>query len=379
MDNAASHLEEEFMHLVQHAFRYLCQPVLLSCLAVVALPASAFQLSPSGTPLERHQVRINAAWYQRYTTNVAAWGVYQFTHPVHEEITQYIFGCDIDEDGCSDPSIEFAPNSVLAGVRWNDDPPFRLSSTSIPECRAEQTIRVVTQPTCWYKLFKHAEARSKTTYFDGKSKRWNMMYRSHFGDLQFLHAMASRDGEPAEVTRKRILMWAEFSWGVATGQIPGSTPLRDVKIDEFGEFFGNSGQDVLTLYTLGNSALRRALRDLAFGSLLHLVEDSFAYGHADRAPPVAGATCPGSDLPHPGNIRSFRSYTNQDHKKHGAHDSRESYRARLEMKPNVIDVGKVLVEKYDRQEPWSSVAGYLQCLFEVEKGSEPASAGDGLM
>ena len=51
------------MHLVQHAFRYLCQPVLLSCLAVVALPASAFQLSPSGTPLERHQVRINAAWY----------------------------------------------------------------------------------------------------------------------------------------------------------------------------------------------------------------------------------------------------------------------------------------------------------------------------
>ena len=205
------------------------------------------------------------------------------------------------------------------------------------------------------------------------------MYRSHFGDLQFLHAMASKDGETAEVTRKRIVMWAEFSWNVATGQIPSATLLTDVKIDEFSEFFGNSGQDVLTLYTLGNSSLRRNIRDVAFGSLLHLVEDSFAFGHADRAPPIAGTTCPGSDLAHPGTIRLFRSYTNQDHKKHGAHDSRDSYRSRLGMKPDVVDVGKVLVDKYDRQELWSSVAGYFQCLFEVETDNKPASAGDGLM
>lgn len=366
------------MRVSEQAHWYFRWPLVLACLVGIASPAAAFQLSPSGTPLERHQVKVNAAWYQRYTTNVASWGVYQFTHPVHEEITQYIFGCDIDEEGCSDPAMEFAPNSILAGVRWNDDPPFRLSSTSIPECRAEQTVRVVTQPICWYKLFKHAEARSKTTYFDGKSKRWNMMYRSHFGDLQFLHAMASKDGELAAVTRRRILMWAEFSWDVATGQIPSATLLTDVKIDDFEEFFGNSGQDVLTLYTLGNSALRRNIRDVAFGSLLHLVEDSFAFGHADRAPPVAGTTCPDSGLPHPGVIRSFRSYTNQDHKKHGLHDSRDSYRARLEMKPNVVDVGKILVDKYDRQEPWSSMAGYFQCLFDLENDNQPASAGDGL-
>lgn len=367
------------MRLIPPVFRSRRCAILMPILTAMALPASAFQLSPSGTPLERHQVKINAAWYQRYTTNVASWGVYQFTHPVHEEITQYIFGCDTDEEGCSDPTMEFAPNSILAGVRWNDDPPFMVSSTSIPECRAEQTIRVVTQPTCWHKLFKHAEKRSKSTFFDGKSKRWNMMYRSHFGDLQFLHAMAARDGEPAELTRKRILMWAEFSWGVATGQIPRATLLKDVRVDGFDEFFGKSGQDVLTLYTLGNSALRRHLRDLAFGSLLHLVEDSFAFGHADRAPPATGTNCPGSDLPHPGVIRSFRSYTNQDHKKHGAHDSRESYRSRLDMKPNVVDVGKVLVDQYDRQAPWNSVAGYFECIFDVENGATPASAGDGFM
>jgi hypothetical protein len=351
---------------------------LYALVAAFGTSAFAFQLSPSGTVLERHQVKTNAAWYQRYTSNVATWGVYQFTHPVHEEITQLIFDCDADGSGCSNPEIGFAPVPVIAGVRWNDDPPFRLSTTGIAECRSEQTIRVVTQPTCWYKLFKHAETRSHTTYFDGKSKRWNIMYRSHFGDLQFLHAMASRDGESAEVTRKRVLMWAEFAWSVATGKIESATLLKNVQIGEFGVFFGESGQSVLDLYTLGNSSLRRSIREVAFGSLLHVVEDSFAFGHADRAPPVAGVKCAGSDFPQPGRIRSFRSYTSQDHKKHGAHDSLESLRTGLSVSPNVVDVGKVLLAMYDKGEPWTLVGNYLQCVFEVENGETPATAGDGL-
>lgn len=342
-------------------------------------PAFAYQLSPSGTVLERHQVKTNAAWYQRYTSGVATWGVYQFTHPVHEEITQLIFGCDADGEGCSNPDIGFAPVPILAGVRWNDDPPFRLSTTGIAECRSEQTIRVVTQPTCWYKLFQHAEKRSRTTYFDGKSKRWNIMYRSHFGDLQFLHAMASKDGEAAATTRKRVLMWAEFAWSVATGKIESTLLLKNVPVSGFGGFFSGSGQSVFDLYTLGNSSLRRSIREVAFGSLLHMVQDSFAFGHADRAPPVAGAKCAGSDYPRPGQIRSFRSYTNQDHKKHGAHDSLNSLRAGLGASPNVVDVGKMLLGMYDKGEPWAVVGSYLECVFEVENEQTPSSAGDGLM
>ena len=89
-----------------------------------------------------------------------------FTHPVHEEITNLIFGCDAAPEACVDPEIGFTPPSVQAGVRWNDDPPFRLDATGIPECHSDQTIRLVTQPVCWYKLFRHAEKRAARTYLE---------------------------------------------------------------------------------------------------------------------------------------------------------------------------------------------------------------------
>lgn len=340
--------------------------------------AAAYQLSPSGTGVERHEVKAKAIWYERFKSGVATWGVYNFTHPVHEEITQLIFGCDTSPDACADPEIEFTPPTVIAGVRWNDDPPFRLATTAIRECRTDQTIRVVTQPICWYHLFRHAEKRARTTYFDGKSKRWNTMYRSHFGDLQFLHAMASRDGEPAGTTRDRILMWAEFAWSVAIGVEKGNTLLRDVKVKGFAGFFPQSGQDVLDLYTLGNRALRRGLGDVAFGSLLHVVQDSFAFAHAERAKPVSGAVCPGTSLPQPGTIRAFRSYSSQDHKKHGDHDSRDAFRNGMQASPNAVDVGKLLLAMYDEKKPWSGVEIYLKCVFTVEDEKVEASPGEDL-
>ncbi len=356
----------------------------LSCfIALVALTigsgaASAYQLSPSGTRVERHEVKAKAIWYDRYKSGVATWGVYNFTHPVHEEITQLIFGCDASPDACADPEMEFTPPTVIAGVRWNDDPPFRLATTGIRECRTEQTIRVVTQPICWYHLFRHAEKRATTTYFDGKSKRWNTMYRSHFGDLQFLHAMASRDGELAGTTRDRVLMWAEFAWSVAIGAEKGNTLLKDIKVKGFAEFFPYSGQDVLDLYTLGNTALRRGLPDVAFGSLLHLVQDSFAFAHAERMNAVPGATCPNTDRPQPGLIRAFRSYSNQDHKKHGTHDARTAFQESIKGTPNAVDVGRILLSMYDERKPWSEVEPYLKCVFAVQNENAEASPGDGL-
>ena len=301
-----------------------------------------------------------------------------FTHPVHEEITNLIFGCDAAPEACVDPEIGFTPPSVQAGVRWNDDPPFRLDATGIPECHSDQTIRLVTQPVCWYKLFRHAEKRAASTYFDGNSKRWNTMYRSQFGDLQFVHAMASRDGETAGVTRDRILMWAEFVWSIVLGELKTDTRLINLPTNGFSAFFPRSGQSVSDLFTLGNSSVRRYIPDVAFGSLLHMVEDSFAFANAERLAPEPGALCPNSGEAHPGVIRSFRSYSNQDHKKHGGFDSRESFQQLLLQSPNVIDVGKVIVALYDQKAAWPSVERYLRCVFEVLDETVPATPGDGL-
>ncbi len=358
-------------------FRRLLGLALAVASQTATFPAQAFSLSPSGTAAERHQAATNAAWYERYISGATLWGIHIFREPVHEEITQRMFGCQL-EAACKDPDNEDAPREVIAGARWNDDPPFKLTTTSISSCRTDNTIRVVTQPTCWYNLFKDAEKKAKTTYFDGQSS-WPILYRSHFGDLQFLHSMASRDGESARETQKRILMWAEFAWSVATGAQNAKTLVKDVKVEGLSAYFARSGQSVADLFTLGNPSLRRGITGVAFGSLLHVVEDSFAFAHADRAAPVSSAKCPGTDYPRPGAIRSFRSYGGQDHKIHGGYDSRASFQASLKNSPTVLDVGQVLVDMYYEQKAGWDVAGpYLQCIFDVENGDAPGAAGEGL-
>ena len=38
-----------------------------------------------------------------------------------------------------------------------------------------------------------------------------LLVRSHFGDMQFLHAMAPRDKQDAISVRENIIVWAEFT------------------------------------------------------------------------------------------------------------------------------------------------------------------------
>src|SRR5262245_8831357 len=138
---------------------------------------------------------------------VAVKGVLHFAEPVHEEITNRIYGCDEDKSICGDPETEFAGPVVQAGVRWNDDPPFRLEEQSYQHssCKVSETIRFTTQPRCWYEIFKYAKRRAEDGEVLDSSSRAPLLARSHFGDLQFLHAMASRDGELAEETSQRIM------------------------------------------------------------------------------------------------------------------------------------------------------------------------------
>lgn len=349
-----------------------------SALILACTSAPAFQLSPTGTLIERQRASLNLPWYQRFQLGIAERGVFNFTHPVHEEITHRIYGCLV-ESACRDPDSEYAPPTVIAGVRWNDDPPFRLNASGISECKVQETVRVITQPVCWYKLFKDAEQKSQTIFFDAGNTGGNLMTRSHFGDLQFLHAMAAKDGEPAATTRERILMWGEFAWGVALGETGGAQRLAEVPVAGFSNFFGKSGWSVQDLFSLGNPALRKHLPDLAFGSVLHVVEDSFALGHVERRDPVAGEQCRASGQPKPGKIASFHSYVHQDHTLHGNYDSPEALaQGLLDPDVNVVTVGRVLKALYEEKRGWADVRNYLDCVFELDDPAAPAGPGAGL-
>lgn len=151
-----------------------------------------------------------------------------------------------------------------------------------------QTIRFSTQPLCWYCLFKDAEKKAQTKKIVGCGKdkdsiHGNLMTRSHFGDLQFLHAMSGTEGVHPGATRAQVLDWLEFAWKVSSGEIKVDTFLRDIPIATIQEHFGCSGWRVVDLYILGyQDKLKRYLREIAFGSVLHTIQDSFAGAHATR-------------------------------------------------------------------------------------------------
>jgi hypothetical protein len=354
-------------------------------LAGLANSAWSWDLSPKGTRFDRDAVKAWAPnWLDGILTALTDKGLPMFKHPVHEEITHRAYECNYEGATiCGDPDAEYATPYVIAGVRWNDDPPFQLNpnqakhtscKTSYKDGRP-MTIRFITQPRCWAELFLAADKQKR----DAK-KRFDLAnqsalpLRSHFGDLQFVHSMASSDGEDPVETRSKILGWAEATWGVVRGKHKLGTWLRDINVPVVQQFFGSSGWRVQDLFTLGDPSLRPYVSDVAFGSLLHMVEDSFAAGHVERMEPANGAKCPGSLHRAPGPIKEFHSYTRQSTSKHADADTRKAF-INNRLTPDVVDVGRTLVALREAEAEWAEVETYLMCVYDLAPGVRNASAG----
>jgi hypothetical protein len=349
-----------------------------SIFLALMVPALAHQLSPVGTQAER---KFAKRWGTTIRAEIAIseTALHKFSDPVHETLTQRIFGCDGDWDDCTDPDLEYAGPYVIAGLRWNDDPVFMLTAgeaASLP-CKTKDTVSFVTQTRCWVGLFRDAEKKAAANpAFFKNPNNGSYLARSHFGDLQFLHAMASEDGELASDTKARILMWAQFTWGVIEGKYRLDTPLRDIPIDGWKSHFSN-GHTVQDLFTLGRPWLRPHVKVMALGSLMHLIQDSFASGHVDRDEPVYGQTCLDGTQPMFGRVHEFHSYTKQDHAKHKESDNNGSARKHVQLNdPDVIDAGKRVRQLFDKQAAWPQMERFLsECVFTLKDEGQPASAG----
>ncbi len=338
--------------------------------------AIASSLSPRGTKVEQHVAKENAAFWERTVLLLGHEGVLHFAEPVHEEITALIYDCD---DSCNDPDVaaEYAGAYVIAGVRWNDDPPFRMKEDEAQHtaCNTSETIRFTTQPRCWYQLFKAAKKSAENGDVPSAASHSPLLARSHFGDLQFFHSMASQDGEAAAETQRRVMMWMEFTWRVANGEYGLDTKLADVRIDHFDEFFGNSGWTVQDLFASGNPALRRYITDVAFGSLLHTVEDSFAEGHVQREGSSLGNCSSPPQFAAPPRVIEFHSYSHQDEKKHKERDSRAAFEEQFARPVNAVTVAKPLVDYFEHGASWETVKPYFECVFAVVDPQTAATAG----
>ncbi|MBW8311259.1 MAG: hypothetical protein K0M64_04420 [Rhizobium sp.] len=355
--------------------------VSLATLATVASPtALAYKLSPEGTEEQRRMANIRGNWITKLELFAANNGVQHFTDAVHEEITNRMFGCDGGKDECGGAESVRAPTAVLAGVRWNDDPAFRLHSGqgAHTACKVTDTIRFQMQPRCWYQLFEDAKTRAAQGEQFDEASGAALLYRTHFGDLQPLHAMAAKDGDPAQVTQAQVMAWVEFTWRVAIGEIALDDPVRERMPGGLSHAFTRTGWSVQDLFTQGAPGLRRHIREVAFGSLLHTPQDSYAGGHAERSSPSLSRSCElaGRRVVAPGRISEFYSYGQQDAALHGGSDARSALAVSLQEEGDIVEVGRPLVTAFDSKAPWETVKPYFECLFELAPDARPASAAD---
>ena len=355
-------------------------------LVVFVESSFAFDLSPKGTRFDQDAVK---AWaptlLDRILSSLAENGLEKFKEPVHEEITHRAYECNYEGTTiCGEPDAQFATPYVIAGVRWNDDPPFQLNpgqaqgtscKVTYPDGRPT-TIRFITQPSCWAELFLGAERQlsaDQNKKFD-LANQSALPLRSHFGDLQFIHSMASFDGEEPADTRTNILGWAEFTWGVVAGNYKLGTWLKDIKVGVVQRFFSKSGWRIQDFFALGDQSLRPYIADVAFGSLLHMVEDSFSAGHIARMEPTHGEYCPDKRHRAPGPILEFHTYGRQNSSNHRRTDTREAF-FNNRLTPDVVDVARTLVEMRDAKAEWPEVKAYLECVYSLSPEVHKASAG----
>lgn len=346
--------------------------------ALAAIPASAYKLAPQSPQEVRKLNGVTASYWKGVEQAIASFSLDVFTEPVHEEVTNRIYGCDGGEL-CEGAEAANVPPSVLAGVRWNDDPPFRLSKGQARglRCVTGDTVRFETQPACWGALFWDASkgAARGEVYGPGHA----MLYRSHFGDLQFLHAMASRDREPASETKARLMDWFQFAWRTASREYTLDTRLKDVPIPTIQAAFGKTEWRVQDLYAMGaTNNLRREIDNVAFGSLLHTLQDSFAAGHVEREESSGTQTCTagGFSVTAPGSIISFHAYNRQSHEAHARADSQAAFITHFQQEGDAVDLGRAVLKARQARLTWEQVEPLFDCMFTLRNAETPAGPGD---
>lgn len=227
--------------------------------------------------------------------------------PVHEYITLLALDCHPNSINCKGYELDIRrirTSSITAplvdGVEWNDDPSRMLLTN----------FRAATK---WVYWMDHAKKIAKCEETEGGkciiiNETYDLLYRTHYGDLQFLHAMASSNGEHPTVTLQKMMDWAEFTYKVSTGEIRATDKLD--RLEATGKSYINNyikrgSWSVGYLFTKQEKISNNKVKLIALGSLLHMIQDSFSDSHVERV-----NSC--NPLNHnKTDIQKFHNYSNQ--------------------------------------------------------------------
>jgi hypothetical protein len=364
-----------------------CAAVALMAAALLPTTVPAFQVLPRISDVDR---KLSSLGGNQFIDGIGQWFVGNalpmIKSPVHEAITLNALDCVSQagsESQCVTTEAVRVNQVLLYGVRWPDDPPFALNRASPPriaDCDPKVTLRSTAQPKCWRGLFSDADKTAKQRMASKPGEPAfgpgeYLLYRSHFGDLQFFHSMAAYDGETAAETQQRMKMWAQFLWGVATRTIPTDRFIRTVGVDQLEHYFPGD-MTAMNLFATGIVEVRKDLDNVAMGALLHMLQDSFSQAHTGRNP-ESGAACEAIPrFAQPGKISQFYSYAGQVGSLHDHEDTFDALGLQtLQVSPNVVDASRAFLALWKENAPWIEAEKYFDCAFALE--APDARAGPG--
>ncbi len=208
--------------------------------------------------------------------------------PVHESlVVKSVMAAELP-GYTYDDKVELIEELVI-GVRWNDDP--------LQMFREHLLVAGLS--------FSHSCKRKISQEIDVE---WDLFYRTHCGDMQFLHGMASKENEAAQETYQKIMSWMEFSYKTSTGSMPSDLFFRSVHYRmepdtsaTFKELMisSNGGRSMwraegMFSFDCTRTTFNRELKcthfkfskettkNISLGSLLHLLQDSYSESHTKR-------------------------------------------------------------------------------------------------
>jgi hypothetical protein len=260
-------------------------------------------------------------------------GPFGIHEPVHENITlAALMRSNVAVPAGVKRGSDQAVDEFLRGVIWNDDPAILMFDENASD------NWLFNWGIGWYAAF----------YFAGHATMnnvTNLTGRSHYWDMQFLHAMAAAPGEAPQDTLAQIMLWAEVMYRLAIGEgVTRTDELAGIQITS--SVAGNAATYSYSMASFFDDLARPTSRDTigylltqdtafqgldvgrrAIGSLLHVVQDSYARGHVKRTLTnpgdlVGGETDkfkPGT-YGHYGDVENFHCYKGQDSTLHDKYD-----------------------------------------------------------
>ncbi len=242
----------------------------------------------------------------------------------------------------------------IRGVIWPDDPEGLFFNQKV-------WMEKFSSPISWGIAFKKNPEIAK-----------NITARSHFGDLQFFHGMASKDNVSAKKIKKEILLWAEILIEVATGRLSLVSKVKKHKF--LKKLFPAARHQNWTIHQVFGSGSKKPstlhIRQRALGALLHLIQDSCAAGHINRETD--------SFL-----IKQFLTYGSQDHDQHSDFDKWGNGTSLAERVQNTHGASQAIqwssrvIAMIDQGRDTGIIINYLKLnVFRLAKKTLPSGAGD---